>query len=721
MVGDLDTIRGRDRKRCMQDGFERTSYPDSTKIESITGLLKLLGYNDGNHLPTGTTFELSQVWCDLMRPGPLKYDQETTKLPGSTELLAGTLATIESGLGRKSRRNKNLHTYLKNMLDHAGIKLDKQDRGKQRSRTSFTLRNRASVEYLTGRYHLYHSGAEALVSVADWESCGDALQEYLANVQREVEDYAIQSDIYNDDLTNLAEIDNGDVYEELICEEGLKQLVKDNVESERSGLQAILAELVPSFKEPDKRCLRRVYHKKGDWGREWAKYPAMAYAGCRVRASLCRPLYWDLDMVKCHAMICLNIAERYGLELGALREYVANPDKVLREISTYYLGASPQACKQLVNSILNRGTVGGWVAGQEQKYFQKGTGMAPKEAKSKIGYGGVVDKAVLDMMTDFKMGRAIMDKVRANGNHPIVQEFDDNIKQLHAFMKREFKDVFDDALSTIENSDIFRKKYPTLEHRERKAFSDCLFEVENRLLNAMIRSLRSQGFRVDAKIHDGCHVRKVEGMDTIPDDVVAKVVADVKRDTNFDIQLKVKEMVPGPKPLIKKPTKAAVEYEQRTLAEHARDTSVPKDVSGFPAGMLLYNAASQSVLLAKETTRKFAYKGDVGWEQDESWTMAWGKRKEGEDYWTTAVREYGEEVGSAPVTHFRQVATKVPCDKGRVFLIEIRDTSTYQKFQPTESKITDVKWWPVKDVLQHEWVRRETRHILKTYMCKIMA
>ena len=74
----------------------------------------------------------------------------------------------------------------------------------------------------------------------------------------------------------------------------------------------------------------------------------------------------------------------------------------------------------------------------------------------------------------------------------------------------------------------------------RKAFSDCLFEAENKLLNAIIRALRIAGFRVDAKVHDGCHVRKVAGMETIPDDVIATVVRHVKETTGFDIGLKVK-------------------------------------------------------------------------------------------------------------------------------------------------------------------------------------
>jgi hypothetical protein len=279
-----------------------------------------------------------------------------------------------------------------------------------------------------------------------------------------------------------------------------------------------------------------------------------------MRTLLCKKNYWDLDMVKCHVMICLNIAKRYNLALPALERYVDCPDDVLQELSDYYLGASKNACKQLVNSVLNRGTVGGWVAKQEQKYLMKGTSLLPSEARTKIKYGGVVNKAVLDMMTDFKMGKQIMDKVSLGGNASVIQEFESNIRELHMCMKQEFPGVFEFAISTIKSDAKLRDEYQVGEdgddeRMERKAFSDCLFEVENRLLNAIVRSLQAQGFRVDAKVHDGCHVWKTEGMETIPAEVIGKVVADVKRETRFDIKLKVKEMEELPIPKIKKTKK----------------------------------------------------------------------------------------------------------------------------------------------------------------------
>ena len=275
---------------------------------------------------------------------------------------------------------------------------------------------------------------------------------------------------------------------------------------------------------------------------------------------MCKNLYWDLDMVKCHAMICLNIAKKYGLQLPTLERYVKEPDVVLKELSDYYLGASPSACKMLVNSVLNRGTTGGWVAKQEQEDLQKATGMLPQEAKRRIKFGGVADTAVINMMFDFKMGKQIMDKVKQEGNHPVILGLDQNIGKLHKYMKLDFPDVFQDAINTIESDAKLRSEYPTKEKMRNKAFSDCLFEVEKRLLHAIVRSLIDQGFRVDALIHDGCHVRKIEGMESIPEEVINKVVADVKEETKFDIKLKVKEMEEPPIPKMKKRIKVHDDY-----------------------------------------------------------------------------------------------------------------------------------------------------------------
>ena len=72
------------------------------------------------------------------------------------------------------------------------------------------------------------------------------------------------------------------------------------------------------------------------------------------------------------------------------------------------------------------------------------------------------------------------------------------------------------------------------------------------------------------------------------------------------------------------------------------------DVSGFPAGILLYNKTQRLVLLAYEKANTYAYKKGAGWKTPEcSWSMAWGSRKQGEtDYLQTAIREYAEEIGT---------------------------------------------------------------------------
>jgi hypothetical protein len=243
---------------------------------------------------------LPELWGNYIKKGKktdsAKYNPKKTKLPGSSHLLSVTLEAIETGLSSKPQRNKNLYTTLQRMLKFAGIKLQKKVWGKGRSHIKLTISNDPAVEYLCDHYHLYHEGVETFVPLKDWDLYDAELQEYLGQVEAEVEHMKIQEQVWStpeEDVDPMVDVGKhaGGMYEELVDEEGLKQLLEDDVPGERDTLVAIMKDLVPSIREPTKRCLRRKCRPKGLWGREWAKYPAMQYTGRRIRAILCKNLY----------------------------------------------------------------------------------------------------------------------------------------------------------------------------------------------------------------------------------------------------------------------------------------------------------------------------------------------------------------------------------------------------------------------------------------------
>ena len=86
---------------------------------------------------------------------------------------------------------------------------------------------------------------------------------------------------------------------------------------------------------------------------------------------------------------------------------------------------------------------------------------------------------------------------------------------------------------------------------ERKAFSRCLFHVESALLEAIIASLTKRGWRVGARCYDGCLVRIDEERGLLKDqpEVWRSIEADVKADTGFGIELKVKPLSCTPPPI----------------------------------------------------------------------------------------------------------------------------------------------------------------------------
>jgi hypothetical protein len=446
------------------------------------------------------------------------------------------------------------------------------------------------IMQMSDDFMMWHATAGVFVKTSEWDKHDEDMKEYYADIQGIAAHYRENVfDIMNSVAPSSEPLPvNGPFYEELLDMDALiKHIGSSTNEMERQYLEVITRKCVPSTLEPGKVCLRTFYRKKGLYGREWANYPSVGYLSQRVRAILCLVYYWDLDMIKCHAMICLNIAKMEGLQLGALQEYVASPDKVLAELAVYYMGkdtpANRRQCKMLVNSVLNRGTTGGWVCKIQEEELKR-NGLFPRVAKKMIKYGGEVKQCVRQWVGDFNLGQAIMEKVERQGEHPLIAGFHRNIKTLHGAMKRRYPDIFAHARETIRISHALSQEYPTEEAMERKAFSDCLFEVEHRLLLAIIKSLQERGFRVDAKIHDGCNVRRKDGMDTLPKDVISGVEADVLKETGFTVRLKVKpfEITAPPAQIV--PCKEVIRLN-RIMDEGGcvRDTQPgsAEDIAGF--------------------------------------------------------------------------------------------------------------------------------------------
>jgi hypothetical protein len=254
-------------------------------------------------------------------------------------------------------------------------------------------------------------------------------------------------------------------------------------------------------------------------------------------------------MVKCHAMILLNIANRPGidLELPHLQAYIDDPDTVLEALAVHYLRkdtpANRKAAKGLINSVLNRGTTAGWVLSWQKWLVQEGSGLPPREVKKLVQFGGNVAESVQKWLGAFQFGKEICQNVSALGDHPLIRDLNYNIRTLHAAMRREYPQVFQDAIEAIKVDEKLRQRFGGSQERmEGKAFSDCLFEIEKRLLQAIIRAARELfGYRVDSMVHDGCHVRIPPGAgDTMPAEHIKAIENMVKTELQFDIKLKVK-------------------------------------------------------------------------------------------------------------------------------------------------------------------------------------
>jgi hypothetical protein len=169
----------------------------------------------------------------------------------------------------------------------------------------------------------------------------------------------------------------------------------------------------------------------------------------------------------------------------------------------------------------------------------------------------------------------------------------------------------------------------------------------------------------------------------------------------------------------------------------------PKDIQGYPAGILLYNTQKRTVLLAYEKTSKYAMKNNVPAQtRDTVWSMAWGKRNAEDEgnYPQTALREHSQELGT-PLPEAQEIehrSHRVTIDlgkakarkgqrplvkKGVVYLLEVSEEEMERYCNeacPTDAKTVEVKAQTIEHVLEHLWVRWETRKVLKDHVVPLM-
>lgn len=247
-------------------------------------------------------------------------------------------------------------------------------------------------------------------------------------------------------------------------------------------------------KRENGNCVQAVY----DWCKEYATYSigrvyvnhSLGLQGFErdIRNALAHGLYWDLDMVNAHPTILLQTCKSKGWVCYSLEHYVNNRQEVLTQIMEHY-GCNSKDAKNLMIRMMFLGFPEAWV---RDTICENST-------------------APLPFIEDFKSELEII----ANNVWLAYNDISEVVK---------------------------RKKKRTMQQKISSCLSLFLQSEEHKILMAVDEALKMEGRHLDTYIFDGGLVRRLNDEEELPTSIIEKCEAHVKRMTNYDIKLVVKEL-----------------------------------------------------------------------------------------------------------------------------------------------------------------------------------
>ncbi|NDC95466.1 hypothetical protein EB077_09195, partial [bacterium] len=221
-----------------------------------------------------------------------------------------------------------------------------------------------------------------------------------------------------------------------------------------------------------------------------------------MRNPLLEKHYWDIDMENAHYCLMRQMTTTHGLPNAKISYYCDNREDSLKKVSS------------------NRRTA--------------------KTAFLKVAYGG-----------DIKLHSETYDDngLPPDGDITLLKEIEKEIKVVIAWLKantetnRKWKACLEVAEKRCKkhnaNAEAKKKKNPAWCYKNPDfSFLALVLQTEEcKCLLAMDEYFRSVGRSVDIFIHDGCEVRKLDGEQTFPTDLLRGCEAYIKEKTGYTIKL----------------------------------------------------------------------------------------------------------------------------------------------------------------------------------------
>ena len=207
-----------------------------------------------------------------------------------------------------------------------------------------------------------------------------------------------------------------------------------------------------------------------------------------VRNALADGLYWDIDMVNCHAVILNQLCKKHGWNCEGLTHYVDNRDEVITDVMNHY-GCSYKDAKNLMIRLMFLGHPEAWVGDS------------------------------------------------------VCESFTHHLPYIEG-LKEELNHIASNVWSSYPNvsSVVARKKKKTQQAKIASCLSLVLQSEEHQILMAIDNSMTKQGRSMDTFIFDGGLVRRSKDETELPETILRQCEEDVKQNTNYDIRLVVKEL-----------------------------------------------------------------------------------------------------------------------------------------------------------------------------------
>lgn len=121
---------------------------------------------------------------------------------------------------------------------------------------------------------------------------------------------------------------------------------------DRDGSLTLLSKYYESL--DDKGVVTTNYHQRNNFGRYWASTFGLANMSRKVRHSICRDVYYDIDMKNAHPTLLSYYCHKHGIPCEHLDTYISNRDVLIREMMDYH-GFTKDECKKELLVMLNGG------------------------------------------------------------------------------------------------------------------------------------------------------------------------------------------------------------------------------------------------------------------------------------------------------------------------------------------------------------------------------